>query len=68
MKKLEAAALLVLIPIMLAACAHPQLIDLGTAESQVVQNWVNLMRQSHWLTVVRVSFIRSSLLGRNAGG
>lgn len=37
MKKLEAAALLVLIPIMLAACAHPQLIDLGTAESQVVQ-------------------------------
>ena len=54
MKKLEAAALLVLIPIMLAAWSF--------------KNWVNLMRQSHWLTVVRVSFIRSSLLGRNAGG
>ena len=58
MKKLEAAALLVLIPIMLAACAHPQLIDLGTAESQVVQK----------LGEPNVSFIRSSLLGRNAGG
>ena len=37
MRKLEAAALLVLIPMMLAGCAHPQLIDLGAAESQVIQ-------------------------------
>ena len=55
MRKLEAAALLVLIPMMLAGCAHPQLIDLGAAESQVIQKLSSPERHLIFDTVVLFS-------------